>query len=421
MAEAWAFPFFDIQWNVFGIDNLAIIISGILFVCGTLIFIMLWRIVSTLIQSALNFEKERTHVSTIISKLADGLIEYDREYKVVLINSKAREMLELSNNDVLGQKITREDMEDRTLGNLAHVIFTDEKKNEVEIALTNSAGDAFDVRILSQTLVDEYGRPAGILKVIHDATRENLMSKLKSEFISIAAHQLRTPLSALKWVLHMLIEGDMGKLTKVQLNTLQRGYDTNERMIRLVNDLLDVARIEEGRFGYDFVYGSIREVVRQTIARFDLYVKQNKITLTLRELNTKIPKFRFDPGKISLALENLIDNAVKYTLPGGSVEVAIDMKDNFVEIIVKDTGAGIPKHQLNRVFTKFFRGENVVRMQTDGSGLGLFIARNIIVRHGGDIQIISEERKGTTATLTLPVSEELIPEEEVYEKFITEL
>lgn len=249
--------------------------------------------------------------------------------------------------------------------------------------------------------------------------REKTITQMKSEFISIAAHQLRTPLSAIKWTLKMMMDEDIGRITREQKDFLQQGYETNEHMIRLVNDLLDVTRIEEGRFGYNFSYASLDDLARDVVKSFSATAQKKNVLLGFIEPKEKFPKVKIDPEKIKLAMENLLDNAVNYTPAGGKVTVSIEKERDFIKIAVKDTGIGIPAHQKDRLFTKFFRGDNVIRMQTEGSGLGLFIAKNIIKRHGGKIWADSEQGKGSVFCFTVPIEEKLIPKEETsFEEFI---
>lgn len=234
--------------------------------------------------------------------------------------------------------------------------------------------------------------------------RDKEISKMKSEFLSIAAHQLRTPLSALKWVLYMVIEGDTGPLKKPQKELLKKGYEANERMVALVNDLLDVVRIEEGRFDYRFEKSSVEVIIQSIIKEIKVVADQKGVQLSLLKSTRRLPEVVVDPVKFRLAIANIIDNAVQYTMAGGQVDVELALKGNEILISVRDTGVGIPREQLSRVFTKFFRAGNAVRMQTVGSGLGLFIAKNIIEKHGGKIWIESIEGKGTTVYFTIPVS-----------------
>ena len=240
------------------------------------------------------------------------------------------------------------------------------------------------------------------LKEIHD--REIAVSQSKSEFISLVAHQLRTPLSAFKWMLYLVLEGDVGKLKKSQEDLLRKGYDSNERMITLVNDLLDVVRIEEGRFDYTFTRTSPVQLLEKTIRDMKILADQKGIVLTFHtQPPAAIPLAALDTEKFPLAFTNILDNAIQYTGRKGKVDVDIAFHKDIL-VTVRDTGVGIPKHQLSRVFTKFFRGDNAVRIQTSGSGLGLFIAKNIIEKHGGKIWLDSEEGKGTVVYFTIPVS-----------------
>ena len=240
------------------------------------------------------------------------------------------------------------------------------------------------------------------LKEIHD--REIAVSQSKTEFVSIVAHQLRTPLSALKWVLNLALEEDFGKLKKKQRELLGKGYDTNERMIILVNDLLDIVHIEEGRFDYKLEKGAVTEIIENIVKEIEAIAEQKGVQLFFHRPSPKLPEVVLDATKFRLAVANIIDNAVQYTPPNGRVDIEFSLNGNEILVSVKDTGIGIASRQLSRVFTKFFRADNAVRTQTVGSGLGLFIAKNIIEKHGGKIWIESQEGKGTTVYFTNPVA-----------------
>lgn len=280
-----------------------------------------------------------------------------------------------------------------------------------------------EIKINSQdefaVFADYFNQMSQKLKITLE--REKAISQMKSEFISLAAHQLRTPLSAIKWTIKMLLDGDAGELNPGQKEFLEKGYQSNERIIKLINDLLDVAKIEEGKFGYNFSFQDIAVLIEELVKEQELRAQQRDLKIIFKKPSRVFPKIKTDPKKIKLAIENLLENSINYTLSGGLVEITIEpFNKDYLEVKIKDTGVGIPKDQQPRLFTKFFRSENVIKMQTDGSGLGLFIAKNIIKRHGGDIWIESEEGKGTTAHFTLPLEERLIPEkEEVVEEFIT--
>jgi signal transduction histidine kinase len=241
------------------------------------------------------------------------------------------------------------------------------------------------------------------MKIFHDLTREKAIDQIKSEFISIAAHQLRTPLSAIKWILKMVLDEDSGKLNEEQRELLDKGYKSNERIIGLVNDLLSVSRIEEGRFGYNFDMCDLQEIIDIVKDNTKNLIKKNSQSFKITK-PSNLPKAYIDKERILLVLQNLVDNAIKYTPEFGKIEIIIKKQDDkFLKVSIKDNGVGIPEKDKVKLFTKFFRATNVMRMQTEGSGLGLFIAKNIIEEHKGRIYIESEEGKGTKINFTLPL------------------
>jgi signal transduction histidine kinase len=246
---------------------------------------------------------------------------------------------------------------------------------------------------------DEY---LGIMKIFYNLTREKIIDKMKSEFISIAAHQLRTPLSAIKWVIKMILDGDAGKLNDEQKNLLSQGYASNERIIALVNDMLNVSRIEEGRFGYSFTPDKLDEALDIVVKSLANQIANKKIKLDLF-LPPKLPMVYMDKQKMVLVLQNILENAVKYTPEHGKIDIKVKNTNDNLEIAIKDNGVGIPQNDQAKLFSKFFRASNVMRMQAEGSGLGLFIVKNIIEKHGGTIICKSEEGHGTEFVFTLPL------------------
>ena len=220
----------------------------------------------------------------------------------------------------------------------------------------------------------------------------------------------------------MLLDGDLGDLGQEQKEFLERGYNTNENMIRLVNDLLNVARIEEGKFGFDFKPIDFESYLQNFVTHYAYQAEARHIQLVYHSSKAAFPPISIDQAKMDLVLQNILDNAINYSHQGSTVEVSPRQIPNYIEVAVVDHGVGIPHNQRKRLFTKFFRGDNVIRMQTEGSGFGLFIVKNIIKNHGGDITIESDENKGTTVRFTLPISEDLIPKKEmVFEEFVSNL
>ena len=231
------------------------------------------------------------------------------------------------------------------------------------------------------------------------------LDEVKSEFVTIAAHQLRTPLTGIRWSYQTLLEEGAEALTSVQRRVLQGGLGASLRMINLVNDLLNVARIEEGRFGFHFTLQSPFKMIQRAAERFRKAARDKGIEFKA-ELPPAPPRpFFFDEEKMSLALDNMLDNAVKYTEPAGTITFRAAEEGNILRISVSDTGIGVPADQVHRVFAKFFRAGNALRFHTSGTGLGLYVCKNIVEKHDGAMSVESREGKGTKFTITLPRAE----------------
>lgn len=263
-------------------------------------------------------------------------------------------------------------------------------------------------QVIEYSSDDEIGKFGEVFNSMVANLRE--FDRLKSDFISVAAHQLRTPLSGVKWVLKLLLDGDLGTINTEQKDMVKRGFDTNEKMIQLVNDLLNVSRIENGKFGYSFEKNDFGKLLKTLIENSELAARARGIEV-LMEDRAQVGTFVFDAEKLLIAFQNIVDNAVKYTLPGGRVFISVEKQGDYVQVKIKDTGVGIPKSELHKLFSKFFRATNVIHLQTDGSGLGLFIVKSIILRHGGQVWVDSVEGKGTTFTVIVPIVNNLVPQE----------
>lgn len=226
-------------------------------------------------------------------------------------------------------------------------------------------------------------------------------NKMKTEFVSVASHQLRTPLSAMRWLLNLLNEGQ-GLKPDESANYLNLIKENNERMIKLVNDLLDVSRIEMGRIIFNPRQTNLYVLVQKMVNNFSAYAQANNVTIILEAPET-LPNVWTDPDKISLVIQNLIDNAIKYIKGRGEIKISMESNKHSVKVAVADTGVGIPAHQQKFIFQKFFRSDNIMKHQTVGTGLGLFIAKSVIEQSKGKIWFESQEGQGTIFYFTLPI------------------
>lgn len=235
------------------------------------------------------------------------------------------------------------------------------------------------------------------------------LEQAKSKFVAVTTHQLRTPLSAIKWTFHMFLGNNLGGVTDEQRNFLQKGYESTERMIAIVNDLLNIDYIEADKAEYNFVKVNLDKLISSVMFEFTNQCESKNIKIDYLKLDRTPPEVTADPVKISMVVENLIDNAIKYTPPGGRVTIALkddrlNSARSSLEVMVADTGIGIPGSERDRLFHRFFRASNAIKIHTDGTGLGLFISRDIIEKHGGEIWFETREGEGTAFYFTLPIT-----------------
>jgi len=365
-----------------------------------------------------NLLSEREQVRTIISHFTDAIVAYDPDFRITVFNAAAEDLFNLKASDILNQIITPEWAKNQKTKLLTQVLFpslapsiswkTDPAvfPNVMELSFTNPA---LELTVTTIRVTDSKGKILGFFKIIKDRTREEEILKTKSEFLTVAAHQMRTPLSGIKWSLETLLSEGNENLTDTQRELLQKNLEATDKILRLANDLLDVANIESGRFGYEFVQSDLIDLIQKSISEYLYLADQHKIKIYFEPPSDGLPPFKFDPMRIKIVIQNLLENALRYNIEGGQIIIKVEKKPPYVEVSVSDTGIGIPKEELPKLFTKFFRASNVLKYETEGTGLGLYITRNIVEAHGGKIWAESIENRGTTMHFTLPMDEKLIP------------
>lgn len=235
------------------------------------------------------------------------------------------------------------------------------------------------------------------------AEKEKRVDRLRTEFLSLAAHQLRTPLAGVKWALQALLDGERGNLSSTQKELLEKTYASNEGMLVLINDLLDVTKIEEGKYLSKLSLAQIEQIGASVVELHKEEPSRQGIELELQAPRDPLPQVLVDEEKIRLALQSLVGNAIRYTLPGGKVTISFFSDTKEVGIAVRDTGIGIPLEEQGRIFEQFFRAGNAKKLGTMGTGLGLYLAKNIVEAHGGRIWFVSEENKGSDFRIALPL------------------
>ncbi|MCK9187262.1 MAG: ATP-binding protein [Candidatus Colwellbacteria bacterium] len=365
------------------------------------------------------FEKNRT--DKIVSNVSDGIIIYNKSFKVLIWNKEAENIFKIRKEDIIGEVISPEKMSDPSLKAVIQTIFPSLAPAVIKKSLPGEYPQLMDISFLEPNLelsvstdkiFDKSGELIGFIKIIKNRTREVELLRSKSEFITVAAHQLRTPLTAVHWIFETFNKSDSIKGPDKEL--VSNGLTASVKLLKIVNDLLDVSKIEAGKFGYNFTQIDMGMFMDDLLENANILAK--KFSVMLYFDRPKAPVIiHGDPQKLGIAFSNLIDNAIKYNVENGQVIVKIEPYPNkpYIQISIKDTGIGITKEGLDKLFTKFFRGENVVKEQTEGSGLGLYITKNIILRHGGDISADSALGRGTTFYVVLPTDPALIPPKEI--------
>ncbi|MCK5413621.1 MAG: hypothetical protein KAI57_04595 [Candidatus Pacebacteria bacterium] len=344
-------------------------------------------------------QEERNKTLSIITNFSDGLLIFDNNNNLSIINKMAERYLNIDRKNVEGKNI-KDFSKINKLKPINDVI--NEEMDEVfrkEIVINKDS-----TLELSISSIKQNDRSINKFIILHDITREKKVQALKTEFVSIAAHQLRTPLSAIKWTLTTILDEDLGTLNEKQKEYLEKSNLSNERMIDLVDDLLNLSRIEEGRYIQVEDFLKIADLVNEVLEGEEHKASKKNVIMEFKN-NNKISDVLADKEKIKLVIQNLIENAINYSFESAKVYIHLteDAENHEIKFEITNTGIGIPEESKERIFTKFFRSDNAVKTETVGSGLGLFINKNIIESHGGKIWFESEEGKETSFYFTLPL------------------
>ena len=231
-------------------------------------------------------------------------------------------------------------------------------------------------------------------------------SRMKSEFISIVSHQLRAPLSNLRWTIELLTSGRTNPVSEKQLEYFKILRENSNRMRELVSDLLTVSRIETATLPLKKEETFLENLIRDLILGFEPFAETSNVEVKF-EVEGNLPKILADPFQIKLVIENLLDNALRYIKEKGEVKIKLEKRGKNLYLGIEDNGVGIPKEDQKYIFQKFFRAENILKYQTQGSGLGLYIAKGILESSGGKIGFKSQEGIGSTFWFTLPIKSKL--------------
>lgn len=365
-------------------------------------------------------QEERSRAESLASELekfkialdgtSDHVVITDSNGIALYANAGLERITGFSPEEVLGKKVGTKElwggkMSPEFYEDLWRTIKVEKKPFVGEITNKRKDGTPYQALSSISPIMNKHGVLEFFIGIERDITKEKEIDSAKTEFVSLASHQLRTPLSAINWYTEMLLSEDAGAITDMQREYLGEVSRGSRRMVELVNALLNVSRIELGTFAVQPEPTDVVELARDVINELKSKILEKKLHIEEAYVEN-LPKMMVDPKLTRIVFQNLLTNAVKYTPEEGriSVSIAMSVDETMFTIAVSDTGYGIPKEDQSRIFTKLFRASNIREKETDGTGLGLYIIKSIVEHSGGTVTFESEEGKGTTFTLTLPVS-----------------
>ncbi len=424
-------PEFQVVWVLLAIIiaifvlDLNTLNSWVAYVDGALLFIVFALVVASIYRAASSDRStsiERNELKSILESLGDALILYEDDFRAIFFNPAAERLFKLDKKSVIGHVFSPRDVEKEGWRILTQVIFPSlaprvvarTKENEypqvVDISFTDPP---LEFRVTTAPVADNGGHPLAFMKIIRDRTPQILALRSKSEFVEVASHQLRGPVTDINWALQTLekVEG----LDETNKSIVDNAFEASQSLLQRIEDLLNIAKMEDGQFGYKFEDADISDFIAKVLNDVLPGAQKAGVKIYFDRPAEALPHVTIDPRRLSLALVNLLENSIRYNVDNGTITVKADKMEGkpFVVISVKDTGIGIPPESMEKLFNKFYRADNAQKRQTEGSGLGLYIAKGIVNAHGGQIWAESELNRGTTISFALPTDPTLVPHTEV--------
>jgi PAS domain S-box-containing protein len=358
--------------------------------------------------------------TAILASIGDAVFAIDAQRHIQVFNAAAERLSGYSSKEALGrpyEEILKFEAEGS--GKVNKTFITQALAGKITTltaptVLIRKDGGRVPIADSAAPILDAKDHIQGAIIVFRDVSKEYDLDKAKSEFVSLASHQLRTPLSAINWYSEMLLSGDAGEMNTKQHDFLVEIFEGNQRMIELVDSLLDVSRLEVGKLPNRPVATDLAELVGRVEKEFATNIANRHLILT-KDI-ADLPRVTADPRQLRMVIQNLVSNAVKYTPDRGKIHLVLrpatpdDMKaagrhgaEPYWFFSVQDTGYGIPKIQQARIFNKLFRADNVRTLNVNGTGLGLYIVKEVVEKMGGLVWFESLESAGTTFFVIAPV------------------
>jgi len=375
------------------------------------------KLVSDLEGKAAEAIGKRDELNMVVSSVSDGIFVLDRERSLSFINKAAEKILEVKSDQVLGKKFDEVfailDLENKKVSKEQLCPIKGVAEDEVILGpkdlkiVSKKHGESL-IRLAATEIKEGAELNIGCIGVFQDASKEKKLEEMRLDFVSIAAHELRTPITAIRGFLSILIEEVAKKLSPQELGWLEKAFVSTSNLSSLVENLLAISRIELRTLKLDFSKSNWGEILQGVVSEFRPQAIQKGVHLQIN-VAEGLPKIMVDRFRIIEVVTNLLSNAIDHTKPGGSVEVSAYRQSGRVVTDVKDNGEGIPKDALPHLFTKFFRVSGVLEEGSKGTGLGLYISKAIVEMHQGKIWVESELGVGSKFSFSLPIKN--VPEE----------
>jgi PAS domain S-box-containing protein len=359
----------------------------------------------TLAQKVREINKDFEKFKLAVEGASDHVVITDANGTIIYANKVAEETTGYSQSELLGNRpsLWGKQMPQEFYQRMWRTIKEDREPFHGEITNKRKNGDRYIAEVHISPLFDDQQVLYGFVAIERDITKQKEIDRSKTEFVSIASHQLRTPLTIINWYVEMLTTSADWELSKKQLQYLDEIVRASKRMIELVNSLLNVSRIEMGTFMVEPEPVNFADAIEDTLKELIPQITHKKI-LVVKKLEKDLPPINADPKLLRMIFQNLLANAVTYTPEDGVITVNIERRMENILVTIADTGMGIPSQQQSKIFQKFFRADNAREKEPDGNGLGLYIVKSIVESAGGKIWFTSEENKGTAFYIALPIS-----------------
>ena len=353
-------------------------------------------------QKLLELTNEQTRVKTIIGCMADGILVTNLEGQLVLWNSAAVKMLKMEGTDSSGKTLDHY-LKNKPIVELFQEVLTSEDKDFSMISREIQTEDPDIVLMANIAPVrDEQGKILGVVTVLRDITELKETDKIKSQFVSMVAHELRSPLAAIEGWLDIVISGEGGGDERQNQQWLQRAKERAHSLLALVNDLLQINRINAGKVAQKMESVHVSDIIQKTVDFLKPEADKQEISIQIKFSND-IPSIQADVADMEKLFTNLIGNAIKYNVKNGSIILENSTYENYICFHVKDTGTGIPEENLSQIFDDFFRVDNEKTRKITGTGLGLTISKKIVDSHFGHIEVKSQFEEGSIFSVSLPL------------------